>query len=58
VLNEFVPVRLVHGLLAALGYYPSKEELENINNEVRYSRYGDNFEKYNVDQINFENFVK
>jgi hypothetical protein len=51
-------VKFVHGLLAALGYYPSKDDIENMHNEVKFSKYSDTYEKTNVDSIDFETFVK
>ncbi len=57
-LNGFVLVKFIHGLLAALGYYPSKDDIDNIYNEVKFSKYSDSYEKTNVDSIDFETFVK
>lgn len=57
-MNGFVLVKFIHGLLAALGYYPSKDDIDNIYNEVKFSKYSDTYEKTNVDSIDFDTFVK
>ena len=57
VLDQTVSINLIHGLLASLGYYPSNEEIANIQKEVRHAKYNENAKEKN-DDINFETFVK
>ena len=40
------------GLMSAMGYYPSKKEIENIMNEVKYKN------PKNVENVDFDCFVK
>jgi hypothetical protein len=40
------------GLMSAMGYYPSKKEIENIMNEVKYKN------PKNVETVDFDFFVK
>ena len=40
------------GLMSAMGYYPSKKEIENIMNEVKYKN------PKNVENVDFDFFVK
>jgi len=42
--------------MAAMGYYPSKQELENLYNEVKYSKYSETDKM--TDNITFEMFVR
>lgn len=42
VLDQTVSINLIHGLLASLGYYPSNEEIANIQKEVRHAKYSEN----------------
>lgn len=55
ILDQTVTINLIHGLLASLGYYPSAEEIANIQREVRHSQTSKNNKS---DDINFETFVK
>jgi len=55
-LGESVPTKLVSGLMAAMGYYPSIQELENIKNEVKYSKFSET--EKTTDNITFDMFVK
>ena len=57
VLDQTVTINLIHGLLASLGYYPSIEEINNIQREVRHMKHLENA-KEKSDDINFETFVK
>jgi hypothetical protein len=54
-LGDTVSTHYIHGLMAAMGYYPSMKELENIKNEIKYSKFPEN-EK--TEAINFDMFVK
>ena len=56
-LDQTVSINLIHGLLTSLGYYPSNEEITNIQKEVRHMKYNENV-KEKSDDINFETFVK
>lgn len=51
-----VPIGEICSLMRALGYYPSEVEIENMNSEVRYSRYTETGE--HVDTISFDDFIK
>lgn len=57
ILDQTVSINLVHGLLASLGYYPSEEEIANIQKEVRHLKTLENAKEKN-DDINFETFFK
>jgi hypothetical protein len=57
VLDQTVAINCIHGLLASLGYYPSIEEINNIQREVRHTKHLENA-KEKSDDINFETFVK
>ena len=57
ILDQTVTVNLIHGMLASLGYYPSNEEILNIQNEVMHMKISENI-KEKSDDINFETFVK
>lgn len=57
ILDQTVSINLIHGLLASLGYYPSNEEIANIQKEVRHAKFNENAKEKN-DDINFETFVK
>ena len=57
VLDQTVAINCIHGLLASLGYYPSIEEINNIQREVRHMKHLENV-KEKSDDITFETFVK
>ena len=57
VLDQTVAINYIHGLLSSLGYYPSIEEINNIQREVRHMKHLENA-KEKSDDINFETFVK
>ena len=57
VLDQTVAINCIHGLLASLGYYPSMEEINNIQKEVKHMKHLENA-KEKSDDINFETFVK
>jgi len=38
-LEGWVPVDQLRNLMRAMGYYPTKQEIENMMNEVRFSTY-------------------
>jgi WD40 repeat protein len=57
ILDQTVTVNLIHGMLASLGYYPSNEEILNIQNEVMHMKISEGTKDKN-DDINFETFVK
>jgi WD40 repeat protein len=50
-LSETVPNNLIHGLLAAMDYYPSQKEISNIINEISKS-------DVKSDGVTFDMFVK
>jgi hypothetical protein len=50
-LSETVPNNLIHGLLAAMDYYPSQKEVANIINEISKS-------DVKMDGVTFDMFVK
>ena len=57
VLDQTVAINYIHGLLSSLGYYPSIEEINNIQREVRHMKHLENA-KEKSDDITFETFVK
>jgi len=38
-LDGKVPLESISEMMRALGYYPSLQEIENMNNEIKYSKY-------------------
>lgn len=57
-LSEIVPKEYIHGLLTSMDFYPSKKELQNIENEVRYSKYSETEGRNFQEGLTFEMFVK
>jgi len=51
-LDGKVHMSYLTGLMSAMGYYPSKKEIENIMNEVKYKN------PKNVETVDFDFFVK
>ncbi|MCQ2819021.1 MAG: hypothetical protein MJ252_17295 [archaeon] len=57
VLDQTVASTQMNGLLSSLGYYPSHQDLQNIVNEVRYSKRTEAKGEKNED-VDFDTFVK
>jgi len=55
-LDGTIPVDEIPYLMCALGYFPTQLEIKNMNNEVKYSKFGDTGEYVNV--IGFQDLVK
>jgi len=55
-LDGTVPLKEMANLMRAMGYYPSEQEVENMKNEVKYSRFIETGEY--VDSLDMETFVK
>ena len=51
-----VPLENISEMMQALGYYPTKKEIENMMNEVKYSEYLETG-KF-VTELNLSTFVK
>ena len=57
-LDGTVSASYLPGLMSAMGYYPSKKEIENMNNEVKYWKFPESENKPNDSVVTFEMFVK
>jgi len=55
-LDGTIPVSELPYLMCGLGYFPTQLEIQNMKNEVKYSKYSDTGEY--VDRICFEDLVK
>mmetsp|Transcript_33344 Transcript_33344/g.76047 ORF Transcript_33344/g.76047 Transcript_33344/m.76047 type:complete len:937 (+) Transcript_33344:90-2900(+) len=56
VLDGTIPVEEIPHLMCALGYFPTKLEIRNMTNEVKYSKFGETGEY--IDRIGFKDLVK
>lgn len=56
ILDGKIPVGEIPHLMCALGYFPTKLEIENMKNEVKYSKFCETGE--NVNRIGFDDLVK
>ena len=54
-LDGKIPLKEIPNLMIALGHYPSSKEIENMKNEVKFSRKD---EKIIVNNLSLKNFVK
>lgn len=54
-LDGKVPLESISEMMRALGYYPSIQEIENMNNEIKYSKYENS--QY-VKELDLNMFVK
>ncbi|NXK32634.1 CF251 protein, partial [Piprites chloris] len=51
-----IPLEEIPSVMRAIGFYPSEEEIEEMINEVKFSKYVDAGEQ--VTEINLEDFIK
>jgi len=59
ILNDTVPKDSIHGLFAAMNFYPSEKDLNNIkSNEIKSFRNTDILGKSSNDSITFDMFVR
>ncbi|XP_009996744.1 PREDICTED: WD repeat-containing protein 66 [Chaetura pelagica] len=54
--STHIPVEEIPSVMRAIGFYPSEEEVEEMINEVKFSKYVDTGEQ--VTEINLEDFIK
>lgn len=55
-LDGTIPVEEIPHLMCALGYFPTQLEIQNMQNEVKYSKFGDTGDY--VNRIGFDDLVK
>ncbi|XP_005055153.1 PREDICTED: WD repeat-containing protein 66 [Ficedula albicollis] len=54
--STHIPLEEIPSVMRAIGFYPSEEEIEEMINEVKFSKYADTGEE--VTEINLEDFIK
>ncbi|NXC80310.1 CF251 protein, partial [Cercotrichas coryphoeus] len=54
--STYIPLEEIPSVMRAIGFYPSEEEIEEMINEVKFSKYADTGEE--VTKINLEDFIK
>ncbi|NXT70328.1 CF251 protein, partial [Chaetops frenatus] len=54
--STHMPLEEIPSVMRAIGFYPSEEEIEEMINEVKFSKYADTGEE--VTKINLEDFIK
>ncbi|XP_027545287.1 cilia- and flagella-associated protein 251 isoform X1 [Neopelma chrysocephalum] len=54
--STHIPLEEIPSVMRAIGFYPSEEEIEEMINEVKFSKYMDGGEQ--VTEINLEDFIK
>ncbi|XP_056360609.1 cilia- and flagella-associated protein 251 [Oenanthe melanoleuca] len=54
--STHIPLEEIPSVMRAIGFYPSEEEIEEMINEVKFSKYADTREE--VTEINLEDFIK
>ncbi|NXD40293.1 CF251 protein, partial [Copsychus sechellarum] len=54
--STHIPLEEIPSVMRAIGFYPSEEEIEEMINEVKFSKYADTGEE--VTKINLEDFIK
>ncbi|NXM36337.1 CF251 protein, partial [Oxyruncus cristatus] len=54
--STHIPLEEIPSVMRAIGFYPSEEEIEEMINEVKFSKYVDSGEQ--VTEINLEDFIK
>ncbi|XP_066418202.1 cilia- and flagella-associated protein 251 isoform X1 [Molothrus aeneus] len=53
--STHIPLEEIPSVMRAIGFYPSEEEIEEMINEVKFSKYADTGE---VTKINLDDFIK
>ncbi|NXO91619.1 CF251 protein, partial [Certhia brachydactyla] len=54
--STHIPLEEIPSVMRAIGFYPSEEEIEDMINEVKFSKYADTGEE--VTEINLGDFIK
>ncbi|KFQ26000.1 WD repeat-containing protein 66, partial [Merops nubicus] len=54
--STHIPLEEIPSVMRAMGFYPSEEEIEEMINEIKFSKYADTGEQ--VTKINLEDFIK
>ncbi|RLV99937.1 hypothetical protein DV515_00009323 [Chloebia gouldiae] len=54
--STHIPLEEIPSVMRAVGFYPSEEEIEDMINEVKFSKYADTGEE--VTKINLDDFIK
>ncbi|NWT96410.1 CF251 protein, partial [Urocynchramus pylzowi] len=54
--STHIPLEEIPSVMRAIGFYPSEEEIEEMINEVKFSKYADTGEE--VTKINLDDFIK
>ncbi|NXO76942.1 CF251 protein, partial [Sitta europaea] len=54
--STHIPLEEIPSVMRAIGFYPSEEEIEDMINEVKFSKYADTGEE--VTKINLDDFIK
>ncbi|NXM01932.1 CF251 protein, partial [Tyrannus savana] len=54
--STHIPLEEIPSVMRAIGFYPSEEQIEEMINEVKFSKYVDTGEQ--VTEINLEDFIK
>ena len=55
-LDNTVPLEELPNLMRAMGYYPTEQEVKNMNDEVKFSNFTDDGE--NTQSVNLDTFIK
>ena len=56
-LDGKVPLSAIANMMRSMGFYPTQKEIENMQNEIRYSRYLQNY-KETVNELDLNMFLK
>ena len=56
-LDGKVPLEAIANMMRSMGFYPTQKEIENMQNEIKFSSYGDN-SRETLSELNLAMFLR